>query len=203
MLRELISKPEENVTAIDIISDEEKKQISEFNETTVKYHQNKTIHQLFRQQAEKTPQKNAAIGMSGARPAKLTYNELNKQTDDLAAVLREKGVNTDTIVGLMVPRSIEMLLCILGIWKAGGAYLPLDPAYPQDRIDYILKDSASGADTLSPELVEKFNETLYNKHKTRLINAYGPTEAAVDMTHYDCTGEEARGRIPIGKPIAN
>ncbi|UCH97357.1 MAG: amino acid adenylation domain-containing protein, partial [Candidatus Aminicenantes bacterium] len=71
----------------------------------------------------------------------LSYKELNEKANQLALLLKEKGVKCDTIVGIMMERSIEMITAILGILKAGGAYLPIDPDYPQERINYMLNDS--------------------------------------------------------------
>ncbi|MCU0289353.1 MAG: amino acid adenylation domain-containing protein, partial [Acidobacteria bacterium] len=76
-----------------------------------------------------------------ATSLQITYFELNEQSNHLAGLLIEKGVQPDTIVGIMMERSIEMITGILGILKSGGAYLPIDPGYPQERIDYMLKDS--------------------------------------------------------------
>ncbi|MBX4267637.1 amino acid adenylation domain-containing protein, partial [Clostridium estertheticum] len=72
---------------------------------------------------------------------KLTYRELNEKSNSLARVLRENGVEPDTIVGIMVEGSLEMIIGIMGILKAGGAYLPIDSEYPQKRIEYMLEDS--------------------------------------------------------------
>jgi amino acid adenylation domain-containing protein len=73
----------------------------------------------------------------------ITYRELNQRSNQLAHLLQEKGVQPDTIVAIMVERSIEMIIGLFGILKAGTAYLPIDPEYPQDRIDFMLKDSAA------------------------------------------------------------
>ncbi|MFC2146129.1 amino acid adenylation domain-containing protein, partial [Acidobacteriota bacterium] len=125
---------------IEIISKEEKKQILyEFNDTRVEYHRDKPIHELFENRVEKTPG-NIAIKN---RDDGLTYLEVNERANQLARVLREKGVKPDCIVGIMVERSMEMIVGIMAILKAGGAYLPVDPNYPEDRIGYLLKDSAA------------------------------------------------------------
>jgi fengycin family lipopeptide synthetase D len=74
----------------------------------------------------------------------MTYRELNEKANQLAEVLRKKGVGSDIIVGIMVNRSFEMLIGIMGVLKAGGAYLPIDPEYPSDRVSYMLEDSGTG-----------------------------------------------------------
>ncbi|MCU0290203.1 MAG: amino acid adenylation domain-containing protein, partial [Acidobacteria bacterium] len=86
-------------------------------------------------------EKKSCVETLRATSLQITYFELNDQSNHLAGVLIEKGVQPDSIVGIMMERSIEMIIGILGILKSGGAYLPIDPDYPQERIDYMLKDS--------------------------------------------------------------
>jgi amino acid adenylation domain-containing protein len=128
---------DQRISAIEIISQGEKQQILfDFNDTYCDFQRDKTIHELFAEQAARTPDRAAVIGITS-----VTYAELNRKSDRLACFLKEKGVEADTIVGIMTERSVEMVIGILGILKAGGAYLPIDPDYPQNRIDYMLKDS--------------------------------------------------------------
>ena len=98
----------------------------------------KTIQELFEEQVEKSPNNLAVV----FKDKKLTYRELNEHSNQLARTLRERGVNPDQIVGLMVDdNSIEMIIGMIAILKAGGAYLPIDPEYPKDRIKYMIEDS--------------------------------------------------------------
>jgi tyrocidine synthetase-3 len=162
----------EKLSAIEIITEGEKFRIlSEFNGTAAEFSRDKTIHRLFEEQVERTPDHVVLVGEKlqntkykiqtrGALRAdfdafgvmQLTYKELNEKSDELAGFLIEKGVQPDTIVGIMMERSLEMIIGILGILKAGGAYLPIDPGSPRERIDYMLKDS--GAKILLTELPE-------------------------------------------------
>lgn len=98
---------------------------------------NMTIHELFEAQAEKAPDVHAVV----YKDLSITYKELNEKTNCVARVLRNMGVNRDTIVALVTERSIEMIIGILSILKAGGAYLPIDPTYPVDRVNYMICDS--------------------------------------------------------------
>ncbi|MCP4152585.1 MAG: AMP-binding protein, partial [bacterium] len=114
------------LSQIALISVEEKKQILvEFNNTKAQYPKDKTIHQLFNEQVEKTPEATAivapALNRTPVRNETLTYRELNEKNLQLAALLREEGVTTGTFVALMVERSCEMVIGLLGILKAGGA----------------------------------------------------------------------------------
>ncbi|ATQ77348.1 non-ribosomal peptide synthetase [Massilia violaceinigra] len=112
------------------------------------YPDNACIHQLFEQQVERTPHATAAEQEGRA----LSYGELNARANQLAHHLRQLGVQPDQRVAICAPRSLDMLVAILGVLKAGAAYVPLDPAYPQERIDYMLRDSAPVALLTQSEL---------------------------------------------------
>jgi tyrocidine synthetase-3 len=151
LLKRIPANPEEKIGDIGLLSDEEKKQLLlDVNDTVTGYPANKTLHRLFEEQAARTPDgvsivgsRQSAIGKKerSGDPVQLTYKELNKKSGQLAEVLKEKGVLADNIVAIMLRRSIEMIIGILGILKTGSAYLPIDPDYPEERIDYMLKDS--------------------------------------------------------------
>ncbi|MGO4964300.1 MULTISPECIES: bacitracin non-ribosomal peptide synthetase BacC [Bacillus] len=126
------------IAEIDMLAEEERKTLLyEFNRTNADYPRNKTIHQLFEEQAERTPGHTAVV----FEKEKLSYKALNERSNQLAGLLREKGVKPDMIVGVMAERSVEMIVGMLAVLKAGGAYLPIDPEYPEDRIRYMIEDS--------------------------------------------------------------
>ncbi|PBQ14237.1 hypothetical protein CCL09_22475 [Pseudomonas congelans] len=112
-----------------------------FNDTALDYPPEQTIHGLFEAQVERTP--DAVAVVHGEQ--RLTYRELNEQANRLAHALRKQGVQPDSRVGICVERSAEMVVGLLAILKAGGGYVPLDPAYPVERIAYMLQDSAPAA----------------------------------------------------------
>jgi len=160
---------------IEIVSGEERKQLLyDFNNTAGEYPTDQLIHQLFETRAERIPDNIAIVGPDpgvGTRfiasdPVKqnvhLTYNRLNKESDQLAHRLREKGVKPGTIVGLLLERSPAMIAGILAVLKAGGAYLPIDPDYPQERIDYMLKDSSARIILKKSEIRNPKSETNTN-----------------------------------------
>src|SRR5215212_2002302 len=99
--------------------------------------QTQTIHERFEQQAAATPDA-VAVSFEGER---LTYRELKARANRLAHHLRSRGVGPETCVGILVERSLEMIVNILGVLKAGGCYLPLDPAYPRERLSFMLEDA--------------------------------------------------------------
>ncbi|MGY2420994.1 non-ribosomal peptide synthetase, partial [Pseudomonas tolaasii] len=109
-----------------------------FNATARDYPLQQTLHGLFEAQVERTPDAVAVL----ADGQRLSYRELNAQANRLAHHLRAHGVQPDSPVAICVERSADMVVGLLAILKAGGAYVPLDPAYPQDRLAYMLEDSA-------------------------------------------------------------
>jgi iturin family lipopeptide synthetase B len=126
------------ISEIEMLTVEEKQQLLyALNDTKEEYPREKTVHTLFEEQAQRTPDRIAVA--FGER--QMTYRELNEKSNQLARQLQSHGVKADTLVGVMVDRSIEMIIGILGILKAGGAYLPLDPQHPVDRIRYMLEDA--------------------------------------------------------------
>ncbi|TCW37424.1 gramicidin S synthase 2 [Laceyella sacchari] len=140
VIEQVLANPQVPVAEISVISEEEKQQVlTAFNQTDANYPTAQTIHQRFAEQVARTPD-NIAVVFEEER---LTYRELEDRANQLAVMLRERGVNRDQIVGLMVERSIEMIVGMLAILKAGGAYMPIDPLYPQDRITYMLADSGT------------------------------------------------------------
>jgi len=123
---------------LEIITTEEKRRLLfDFNNTVAEYPKDKTIHGLFEEQAERTGDRVAVIGLEHM----ITYGELNKKSNQLAFLLKEKGVMPNTIVGIMMEPSMQIVIGIFGILKSGGAYLPIDPDYPEERIKYMLADS--------------------------------------------------------------
>ncbi|OOM76971.1 gramicidin S synthase 2 [Clostridium puniceum] len=147
----LLNNTDTKISQVDLLSEIERKQILyDFNYTKVYYLKDKTIHELFEEQVEKTPNNIAII----FRDKKLTYKEMNEKSNSLARVLRNKGVTVDSVVGMLVDRSPEMIIGIMAVLKSGGAYLPIDPSYPKERIEYILSDSKSKV-LLSTEILMK------------------------------------------------
>ncbi len=121
-----------------MISEAERRQLLvEWNDTRRDYPKNRCIHQLFETQAEKTPDAIAVL-FDGNQ---LTYRELNIRANQLAHYLRVLGVRPEILVGVFMERSPEMIIGILGILKAGGTYVPLDPAYPKERLAFMLEDA--------------------------------------------------------------
>ena len=142
LLTEGLNQPETAISGLPMLPDEELKNILfEFNNTDTVYPCDKTIPQLFAEQVEKTPE---LVGLAEHKTSlQITYRHLNEQADCLANLLIEKGVLTGDVVGIMMARSIDLIIGIMGILKTGAVYLPIDPGSPGERIDYMLKDSGA------------------------------------------------------------
>lgn len=137
VLDSLRLQPEAKIRQLSLLNEQERNRfLFDFNDTAVEYAPDKTVMDLFEEQAAKTPDRIALV----FEDSKITYRELEKRSRQLAHYLREQGVKTDTMVGLCMHRSIEMMVSIYGILRAGGAYVPLDPEYPKDRVIYMLQD---------------------------------------------------------------
>ena len=115
-------------------------------------HRHLCIHQLFEAQVERTPD---AIAVS-LEDRQLTYEELNRRANQLAHHLRSLGVGPDVPVGICLEHSPEMIIALMGILKAGGVYVPLDPAYPNERLGFMLEDAHMSVLVTQERLVARF-----------------------------------------------
>ncbi|XKK29621.1 AMP-binding protein [Bacillus sp. AC79A.1] len=111
--------------------------MEEWNNNTISYPRENAIHQLFEEQVNRTPDALAVVD----EKQQLTYRELNERANQLAHHLQKCGIGTESLVGLCFDRSVEMVVGLMGIWKAGAAYVPLDPSNPESRLRYILEDT--------------------------------------------------------------
>lgn len=139
LIKNIIKEIHQQISDITWISAAEQyKLLQEFNHNSTKnYPVNLTLHQLFEQQVEKTPDAIAAIFSE----AQLTYRELNDQANQLAGLLHNLGIKPGKFVGILQPRNINFLIAILAILKVGAAYVPIESTYPDERIKYMLCNS--------------------------------------------------------------
>jgi amino acid adenylation domain-containing protein len=152
LLEGIVANPQTRVASLPILLDAERQQLlGEWNHTVADYPQNRCIHQLFETQVKHNPNAIAVIFDDNS----LTYQELNSRSNQLAHYLQKQGVSSDVLVGLCVDRSVEMLVGMLAILKAGGAYLPLDPNYPQERLNFMLEDAQALVLLTQQHLVER------------------------------------------------
>lgn len=136
----LMEEPDTRLCDVAMLTQQEIWQVTQgFNQTDLPLNENTSIQSLFEAHAESQGDKTALV-VSGE---KMTFAALNRRANRIAATLREKGVGRNTIVAICIRRSFDMVASILGVLKAGGAYLPLDTAYPSDRIKFMLSDSSA------------------------------------------------------------
>ncbi len=140
LMKDAINCPDRKINNFNILTEDELseviKMLKNFNSTNLNYPKEKTIHELFEEQAELNPYSTAVV----ANGTSITYKALNERSNSLARHLRKLGVTPDTFIGIMENPSIEYIIGILAILKAGGAYLPIDPEYPYERITYLLEN---------------------------------------------------------------
>jgi amino acid adenylation domain-containing protein len=155
LLESVVATPESKITELEIVNDVERRQLLiDFNDTKEFYPLDKCLHQLFEEQAASTPDNVAVI--FGERH--LTYAELNRHANQLAHHLQRLSIGPDDLVGIYVERSLEMIVGMLGILKAGAAYLPLDPTYPRTRLEHMLSDAGVSILLTQPPLLETLPE---------------------------------------------
>ncbi|HEU4881110.1 MAG TPA: amino acid adenylation domain-containing protein, partial [Longimicrobium sp.] len=143
VLREMAADPARRLDQLPIMPESERALVVEtWNRTESPYPAESCIHERFEAQAARTPDAVALVSAAGER---VTYAELNRRANRLAHHLRARGVGPDVRVGLCVERSPAMVAGLLGILKAGGVFVPLDPGYPRERLEYMLADSAPAA----------------------------------------------------------
>jgi amino acid adenylation domain-containing protein/FkbM family methyltransferase len=139
LLERVVRDPDESVATVPMLTDAERQQLlMDHNNTTVMQPgQDRCLHELIEEQARRTPD---GVALADDQQT-LTYMELIRMGNQLAHHLRGLGVRPGAVVGLLVDRSVQMVVGLLGILKAGAAYVPLDPAFPMNRLSYMVEDS--------------------------------------------------------------
>src|SRR5215213_2141848 len=140
LLESSVANPEAKLDELELLTPGERKQLlGEWSGWRTAYPRESSIQELFEAEVARTPEAVAVI----FGDQQLTYRELNERANQLAHHLRGLGVGPDSLVGICVERSLELIVGLLGIVKAGGAYAPLDPSYPPERLTFMLEDSAA------------------------------------------------------------
>jgi amino acid adenylation domain-containing protein len=154
LLENIVANPEQRICQLPLLTASEQEQLLfKFNQTYADY-QDTPLHQLFEQQVELTPDSLALISES----EKVTYRQLNHKVNQLAHYLQKQGVVTkETLVALCLERTVDMVVGILAILKTGGVYIPLDPSYPVERLNFMLSDSQASVLISHQEILEKLS----------------------------------------------
>jgi amino acid adenylation domain-containing protein len=139
MLEGIVADADQRISTLPLLSAAERQQLPvEWNDTAVAYPRDRCVHELFEEQAERTPDAVAVV----CEGRHLTYRQLNERANQLAHHLGSQGVGPETLVGLCLERSLDLVVGILGILKAGGIYVPLDADHPPQRLQFILGNAA-------------------------------------------------------------
>ncbi|MGB7925614.1 MAG: amino acid adenylation domain-containing protein, partial [Pyrinomonadaceae bacterium] len=155
LLAGIVANPHQCVAQLPLLSfAERQQQLIEWNRTALDYPGHCCLHQLFEAQAARTPQAVAVV----CQDSQLSFAELNGRANQLARHLRQRGVGPETRVGILLERSVEMMVAVFGILKAGGAYVPLDPTNPRQRLAYMLKDAGAKVLLTQQRLSEQLAE---------------------------------------------
>ena len=155
LLHGIVSDPGQPLSDLPLLAEAEQRQLLiDWNQTQAGYQLDSCIHQLFEAQVEREPDSIALI----YQQQQIGYGELNRRANQLAHYLRSKGVGPGTRVGICLHRSIEMVVGLLGVLKAGGAFVPLDPAYPQQRLAFMMKDSGAALLLSEQSLVDRLSQ---------------------------------------------
>jgi amino acid adenylation domain-containing protein len=151
LLERIVADPGQPISTLPLLTEAERHQLLvEWNDTAADYPKDCCIHELFEAQVERTPEA-IAVQFEGKQ---LTYRELNGLANKLAHQLQSLGIGPEKLVGICIERSIEMVVGLLGILKAGGTYVPLDPAYPKQRLAFMMEDSQVSVLLTSERIVE-------------------------------------------------
>ncbi|MBD2767190.1 amino acid adenylation domain-containing protein [Hymenobacter sp. BT664] len=196
LLAAVVANPTRPLHAVSMLSSAEKLQlVEEFNATAVAYPPEQTLVTLFEEQVARTPDAVALI----YQQQQLSYAQLNARANQLARQLRAQGVAAETAVALLVERSVELVVAILAVLKAGGCYVPLDPAYPAERIRYTLHDSGArllltnvaAAQEYAPHVtvLEVSQDSLYQGEAQNPPRVAGPGNLAYILYTSGTTGQ--------------
>ncbi len=177
LLQEISKQPHTPVSYLSLLTNGEKHQLLiQWNQTKRNYSENKTLHQLFVEQVERTPE-DVAISYGDQ---KMTYKELNLRANQVAHFLQHLGVLPDDVVAICMERSLDLVIGLLAILKAGGAYLPLDSDYPSERLQFMLRDSQSKI-----LMTHATWQHLFLGYSGHILNMDEMDEALSEQPHFD------------------
>jgi len=181
LIKDTLQSPDKPICALNLIGSEELKRIQGFNETTDDRDRSLTVTTILQKQTDLTPDAEALV----FHDRSLTFAQLDTASNRIANHLRKTGIKPNDIIGVMLPRSIELIVSILGIVKSGGAFLLIDPYYPEDRIKYMLENSRSKYLLTTPVLTSR-----YSLDQELVIFPDDP----------QISGESSQRPLPVNKP---
>ena len=152
-LLERTGNPRLHLSELTLLSADEQRLLENWNATETAYPQSQSLHQIIEGQVERTPDA-TAVWYEGRS---FTYVELNRKANQVAHRLRSVGVGPESLVGICMERSLALVASLLGILKAGAAYVPFDPSYPQDRLNFLMQDAEVPVLLIHESLRSKFH----------------------------------------------
>jgi non-ribosomal peptide synthetase component F len=154
LLEGIIADPGQTISRLPLLTENERNQILvEWNATGVEYPRDRCIHELFASQARRNPEAIAAV----FGEQRISYGELERRSEELAGHLRALGVSSGARAAICVEPSVEMIVGLLGILKAGAVYVPIDPEYPEERIAFMLAESETAVVLTHKRLAAQFS----------------------------------------------
>ena len=213
LLEAIAENPEARLSELPLMTRAEQEELEQWNQTRTEYERDKCIHQLVEGQAARQP--DAVAVVHGEK--QLSYGELNRQANQLAHYLRAHGVGLESRVGVLMDRSAEWIVALLGILKAGGVYVPLDGGYPAKRLHFMLEDADVRlllTESTQPQIVteEDATEVLYldrwagSENTDNLENVTGAEDLAYLMYTSGSTGQPKGVGVPhraINRLVSN
>ena len=182
LLASIAANPHQPISELPLLTAaEQHQQLNEWNDTQTPYNRDRCFHHLFEAQAKRTPDAISLV-FDGPEPQQLTYAELDQRSNQLAHHLQSLGVGSEVIVGICLERSPDMIVAMLAVLKAGGAYLPLDPAYPPERLAFMLEDSQAAVLITSGVLLS--NGLVVGSAHPTVVDLTGDLNA---ITHHPTT----------------
>lgn len=212
LLASIVADPDRPISQLPLLTEgERQKLLLTWNDTVAAYPHDQCVHQLFEAQVEKSPN---AIAVQFEDQA-LTYAELNGRANQLAHYLRKLGVQAESLVGICAERSLEMVVGLLGVLKAGGAYIPLDPTYPPERLNFMLHDAepaivlsqqhlASNLQLPAPQLINLDSDwpTIALEAEQNPVNLTQPENLAYIIYTSGSTGQP-KGTMLLHRGLVN
>ncbi|MDB9524606.1 condensation domain-containing protein [Oscillatoria sp. CS-180] len=187
LLASVVDNPHQTISELPLLTAAERhQQLHAWNDTAKPYASDRCFHHLFEAQVKKTPDAIALV-FDGPEQQQLTYAELDRRSNQLAHHLRSLGVGLEVIVGICLERSLEMIIALLAVLKAGGAYLPLDPTYPSERLSFMLKDSQAAV-LITTSSVLAVNRLVGSPHPTlQIVDLEGAPTPITPSPHHPIT----------------
>jgi amino acid adenylation domain-containing protein len=207
LLESIVADPHQSIAELEMISEaEQQRLLVEWNDTQAEYGVDQPIHRLFEEQVARTPEQTALV----IEEQEVSYEQLNERANQLAHHLRELGVGPEVTVAVMLDRSVELMISLLAVLKAGGAYLPLDPAYPVERLRFMLQDSGASilltqqqhAELVSAQQVLCVDTVIIPQSAANLVDTPEAEHAAYVIYTSGSTGEP-KGVVVPHRAISN